>query len=105
MLIALTNAARAQSIHLIHITYMKKCFNEYIFEFSGLLKQSRPGYKTPVVHMKAHPPDRRLCIYVAVKEYLSRTALIRNGENHFYQVMLNLTNQSQETQCHDGLKW
>lgn len=45
-----------------------------------MLNQSRPGYKTSVVHMKAHPPDRRLCIYVAVKEYLSRTALIRNGE-------------------------
>lgn len=30
--------------------------------------------------MKAHLPDRRLCIYVVVKEYLSRTALIKNGE-------------------------
>lgn len=79
-LIALTNAAWAQSIHLIHISNMKKCFTEYIVEFSGLLKQSRPGYKRPVIHMKAHPPDRRLCIYVVVKEYLSRTASIRNGE-------------------------
>lgn len=80
MLIALTNAARAQSIHLISVNNMKKCFNEYIFEYSGLLKQCRPGYKMPVVHMKAHPPDRRLCIYVVVKEYLSKTAPIRNGE-------------------------
>lgn len=84
ILIALTTAARVQSIYLIHISNMKKCFNEYIFEFSGLLKQSRPGYKTPVVHMKAHPPDRRLCIYVVVKEYLSRTALIRNGEQSLF---------------------
>lgn len=30
--------------------------------------------------MKAHLPDRRLCINVVVKEYLSRTALIKNGE-------------------------
>lgn len=30
--------------------------------------------------MEAHPPDRRLCIYVVVKEYLSRTSLIRNEE-------------------------
>ena len=81
MLIALTNAARAQSIHLVCVHNMKKCFNEYVFEYSGLLKQCRPGFKVPVVHMKAHPPDRRLCIYVVVKEYLSRTNSIRNGEN------------------------
>ena len=79
MLIALTNAARAQSIHLISVHNMKKCFKEYVFEYSGLLKQCRPGYKFPVVHMRAHPPDRRLCIYVVVKEYLQRTEPLRNG--------------------------
>lgn len=68
------NKARAQSIYLIHISNMEKCFDEYIFEFSGLLKQSRPGYKTPAVHMKSHPPDR-YCTYVVVKEYLSRNCI------------------------------
>lgn len=67
MLIALTNAARAQIIHLIHNSNMKNCFNEYIFYFSGLLNQSRPGYKTPDAHMKAHPLDRRLCIRGYIK--------------------------------------
>ena len=80
MLIALTNAARIQSIHQIHVNNMKKCFKEYVFEYSGLLKQCRPGYKMPVVRMKAHPPDRRLCIYVIVKEYLTRTKVFRNDE-------------------------
>lgn len=65
---------------LFVLVIWKKCFNEYIIEFSGLFKQSRPGYKTPVVHTKAHPLDRRICLHVVVKEYSSRTALIRNGE-------------------------
>ena len=82
MLIALTNAARVQSVHQICVNNIKKCFtgNEFIFEYSGLLKQSRPGYKMPVVRMKAHPPNRRLCIYFVVKEYLTRTEHVRNGE-------------------------
>ena len=91
MLIALTNAARVQSIHQIHVHNMKKCFNEYVFEYSGLLKQCRPGYKMPVVRMKAHPPNRRLCIYFVVKEYLARTESLRNGEEALLLSYVNLT--------------
>ena len=43
------------------------------------MKQSRPGYKEPVISYNAYPPDRRLCIYTVLKEYLFRTKKMRDS--------------------------
>ena len=83
MLIALTTAARVQSIHLLSVNNMVKGKDEFVFKFGSLLKQSRPGFKSASVHLKAYPPDRRLCIYFVVKEYLKRTKHIRKGDSLF----------------------
>lgn len=56
----------------------KDCF---LFKTIGLLKQNRPGFKNPDVILKAYPPDRRLCIYTVIKEYLKRTSDFRSGED------------------------
>ncbi|CAG2195281.1 unnamed protein product [Mytilus edulis] len=77
MLIALTNAARAQSIHLMNVNHVHKVKGEFIFVLNELVKQSRPGYKEPTVNIKAYPPDRRLCVYTVYKEYVFRTKLFR----------------------------
>ena len=45
------------------------------------MKQSRQGYVTPLVKLKAYPVDRRLCIFTALKEYLHRTESYRSNEN------------------------
>ena len=81
MLIALTSAARVQTIHRLTVNNMVKGKDEFVFEFSGLLKQSRPGFKCSPVHMKAYPPDRRLCIFHVIKEYLARTERIRKCDS------------------------
>ena len=73
MLIALTNAARAQSIHLMNVNSVQKLKFEYVFVINELIKQSRPGFKEPTVNIKAYPPDRRICVYTVLKEYLLRT--------------------------------
>lgn len=72
MLIALTNAARIQSLHLLSVNSVQKFSSEFVFHFEGLLKQCRPGYKSPVLSVKSYPPDRRLCAYTVLKEYLAR---------------------------------
>ncbi|CAG2235701.1 unnamed protein product [Mytilus edulis] len=77
MLIALTNAARAQSIHFMNVNHVHKVKGEFIFVLNELVKQSRPGYKEPTVNIKAYPPDRRLCVYTVYKEYVFRTKLFR----------------------------
>lgn len=73
MLIALTNATRSQSIHLLKLSNMQKQKDCFRFKIFDLLKQSRPGYKNPEVILKSFPPDRRLCMYLILKEYLKRT--------------------------------
>ena len=77
MLIALTLASRTQSIHLLSIENMSRCFDTYILHYSGLLKQSRPGSTNPVAELKTYPIDRRLCVIFALKEYLKRTEFLR----------------------------
>jgi hypothetical protein len=81
MLIAITNAARAQTIHLLSVNNMKKFSSQFVFKFDALLKQSRPGADFSTFVLKAYPPDRRLCVYTVLKEYLSRTKPVRCKTN------------------------
>jgi hypothetical protein len=69
MLLALTNATRIQSVHLICLNNVHKFKSEFVFKIDDLVKQSRPRYKEPVISCKAYPPDRRLCICIVLKEY------------------------------------
>lgn len=79
MLIALTCASRAQSLHLLDIANMKKGCDTYTLYYSGLLKQTRAGSANPVAELKSYPPDRRLCVIFVLKEYLRRTLLLRKN--------------------------
>lgn len=79
MLLALVNAARVQTVHLLSTVGLKKLRSEFIVQFDSLLKQSRPSFDCSRVHLKAFPPDRRLCIYTVLKEYLKRTKPVRTG--------------------------
>ena len=79
MLMALTNAARVDTVHKLLVTNVQKLKSEFIVQIDGLLKQSRPGFSCPSLSFKAFPPDRRLCIYVVLKEYLHRTKNLRKG--------------------------
>jgi len=46
----------------------------HVLNFEGLLKQDRPGQCTSAVELEAYPPERRLCIFTVLKEYLDRTS-------------------------------
>ena len=45
-----------------------------------MLKQSRPSSTSSIISFKAYPPDRRLCIYTVLKEYLLRTKMMRGND-------------------------
>ena len=81
MLMALTNAARIQTLHVISGVKFKKFSSEFIFELNNSLKQNRPSCNVSYISFKAYPPDRRLCIYTVLKEYMARTKGIRKDEN------------------------
>lgn len=56
---------------------IQKLKTEFIVYVDGLLKQSRPGYNVVCCKFSAYPPDRRLCTYFVLKEYLKRTRQFR----------------------------
>ena len=82
MLIALTTASRSQSLHLLTIDNMVKLSSKYILQYSGLLKHCRRGYKTPVAELCAYALDEKLCVYLTLTEYLSRTKELRGENKH-----------------------
>ena len=77
MLMALVNTARCQTLHLLSVNNLKKLSSEFILQLDSLVKQSRPGVNTSYFHLKCYPPDRRLCVYTVLKEYLHRTNMFR----------------------------
>ena len=44
MLMALVSVQKGQSLHMLHIGYMKEVPNAFEFLFTEHVKQSRPGY-------------------------------------------------------------
>ena len=76
MLIALTSVSRVQGLKYLKISNMRKSDNCFQFCNTDLLKTSRPGFKSEMV-LKEYTPDRRLCVYSVLEEYLVRTASMR----------------------------
>jgi len=79
MLIALTHAARAQTLQFLSIVGIQKLSSKFVVYFDGLLKQSRPSFTLTFIELEAYPPDRRLCVYTVLKEYLNRTKPVRKN--------------------------
>ena len=56
ILFALTLASKTQSIHLLSISNMQND-RTYTFHYSDVLKQTRPGKRTPFASLKTYPVD------------------------------------------------
>jgi len=84
MLIAIVNAARVNTIQLLTVKGYKKLPSEFIFQFDNFLKQNRPSYNVSSLHLKCYPPDRRLCVYFVLKEYLKRTKSLRTKTDKLF---------------------
>ena len=102
MLITLTSSARTQSIHLLNVHSVKKLRSEFVFKYDDLVKQSRPGFTNMFVHMKAYPPDRRICIYTVMKEYLKRSSLFRGNSS---KLLLSYTKPHKEVSKDTVARW
>ena len=79
MLIALSSACRTHSLHLLGNDNMVKGAKCFTLSYSGLLKQSRPGYNEAFLELFSYPSDRRWCVVFVLKEYLSRTEKLRGN--------------------------
>lgn len=83
-LTVLTQASRSHSISLLTLEGMRKDETSFTLYYNGLLKQSRKGKPNPVVILKKYSPDRRLCVYNVLEEYLLRTKVLRGEEKRLF---------------------
>ena len=84
ILMALISAQRAQSLQLLTLDNMLLKESSVTFQLDELLKQNRPGNTGFRLHMKAYPPDRRLCVVNYIKHYIGRTKDLRGEERRLF---------------------
>ncbi|KAJ8050304.1 hypothetical protein HOLleu_03455 [Holothuria leucospilota] len=84
MLLALVSSQRQRTLQLLDIVNMEITCTTISFTVTALIKQSRPGNVGHRLILKAYPPDKRLCIYTYVIEYLNRTKSCRGKEKRLF---------------------
>lgn len=79
MLMALTQAARVQTLHLLVLDNI--CIGEtsICVSLGDNIKQCRPKYNVQLVKFTAYAKDRRLCVCETLKMYIEKTAQFRPG--------------------------
>ena len=80
MLMALLTAQRQQTLKYLNISQMKIGPDKFVFQVNDILKTSKPGKIGVTIEMCAYPPEKRLCIYKYLTEYLKRTKELRGKE-------------------------
>lgn len=77
-LVALTTAARVQTLAALDLRFMSVYHGKVCFDICTLLKTSRPGRQNPrvVLSMFNNP---RLCVVTTLKEYVKRTVKLRKS--------------------------
>ena len=84
MLLALTTGQRMQSLFLMDIRNLELDKEFVKIRFGDLLKQSRPGRHLSELFIEAFKPDYRVCVVLALREYLERTHSLRNDTNQLF---------------------
>ena len=96
-LLALLSAGRCQTLQLLDLNNLIVGKSSYNFNITSVLKQSRPGTKSPVIKFIAYPIDRRLCVCLLLKEYIERTENLRGGAVSCWSVILSHIGRLPET--------
>ena len=77
MLLALLSGQRCQTLHSLTTRDMKVYHNKVVFIVSELTKTSKPGKHCTTLEFLSYDNDPRLCLVSCLKEYLDRTANMR----------------------------
>ena len=80
MLLLLLSGQRLQTMKLLNIRDFSYTSSSFSFQISSKVKQTRPGTHLPSLTFKSYAPDRRMCVYTYLKEYLARTEKLRGQE-------------------------
>ena len=77
-LVALTTAARAETLAALDLRFMSVYHDKVCFDTCTLLKTSRPGRQNPKVVLSMFD-NLRLCVVTTLKEYVKRTVKLRKS--------------------------
>ena len=77
MLMALTQAARVQTLHLLVLKNISIGDDSITIWLGGNLKQCRPNCNIQVVQFRAFTKDTSLCVCDTLKVYIARTEQLR----------------------------
>lgn len=83
VLVALVTAQRAQTIHLLNLDSLVKDGKDFVFLIKGPIKQSTCKNWSTEIILRSFP-ELSLCVVHTLKEYIKRTAILRNGENKLF---------------------
>ena len=82
-LIALLSGQRCQTLSLLKLSEMALSDNKCIFHVQSLLKQSRSGKHLHHIEIISYPVNKNLCIITTLKEYISRSSILRSDDQLF----------------------
>ena len=81
MLMALTQAARMQTLHLLLLSGIQIKKDSISVRLQGHIKQSRPDFNVRSITFHAYSKDSRLCVCETLKFYIAQTEQLRSLEN------------------------
>ncbi|GFN74311.1 tyrosine recombinase [Plakobranchus ocellatus] len=82
-LCALVTGHRCQSLHVLDITNMHISSSKAVFYIQTLLKTNSPKNPASVITLAAYREDRRICVFICLKQYLKRARLLRTSNQLF----------------------
>ncbi|XP_067668322.1 uncharacterized protein [Haliotis asinina] len=83
-LVALLTGQRLQTVHLLDIRDISLSDSCCRIRVGSLLKQSKPGVHQAELTLPAYSQDSSLCIVTVLREYLVKTAPLRDGANQLF---------------------
>ena len=98
----LAGGQRCQTIHAINVLHIRVLNDKCIIPIYTPLKQTRPGKHMKPMEFKVYTADSKLCVVDNLKEYLTKTAPIRNTLNCFFHIKSHI-NQCLLTQFQGGV--
>ena len=84
MIILLVSGQRGQTVHLMDLSSMEMADNTCRFHITEHIKTSKPGASAPIILIKQYPKNAKICPLRTLRDYLSRTNLLRGGASPLF---------------------
>lgn len=91
MLMALTQAARTQTLHLLLLNGMEMSDSSITVPLGDNIKQCRPSFNIQSVTFTAYRTDARLCVCNTLRHYINVTTKLRPNHLNSEKLLISFT--------------